>query len=120
VEQKEYVKKIITRISNPHPEDAVKCVGRALLRKLSRKERFIRPASELAEQGKDVTALVDAAEMAFRFQNVPDDEESKALAKIMKEKSPKEVAQQVCGLEPEHPLFERVEKVVGKVQADMK
>jgi mannitol-1-phosphate 5-dehydrogenase len=58
--------------------------------------------------------------MAFRFQNVPDDEESKELEKIMKDKSPKEVVQQVCGLESEHPLFERVEKIVKKVQADMK
>jgi mannitol-1-phosphate 5-dehydrogenase len=47
--QKEYVEKIITRISNPHLEDAVERVGRAPLRKLSGKERFIRPASELAE-----------------------------------------------------------------------
>ena len=31
---------------------------------------------ELAEQGKDFSALLDAAEMAFRFQNVEDDEES--------------------------------------------
>ena len=119
-EQKEYVEKIITRISSPHLEDAVERVRRAPLRKLSRKERFIGPASELAEQGKGVTALLDAAEMAFRFQNVPDDEESKELAKIMKEKSPKEVVQQVCGLQPEHPLFKRVEKIAEKVQADMK
>ena len=90
-------------------------VGRAPLRKLSRKERFIRPASELAEQRKGVTALLDGAEMAFRFQNVPSDEESKELAKIMKEKSRKEVVQQVCRLELEHPLFERVEKIVEKV-----
>jgi mannitol-1-phosphate 5-dehydrogenase len=58
--------------------------------------------------------------MAFRFQNAPNDEESKELAKIMKEKSPKEVVQQVCGVEPEHLLFERVKKIVEKVQADMK
>jgi mannitol-1-phosphate 5-dehydrogenase len=88
--------------------------------KLSRKERFIGPTSELAGQDKGVTALLNAAEMAFQFQNVPGDEESKELAKIMKEKSPKEVVQQVCGLEPEHLLFERVEKIVEKVQVDMK
>lgn len=119
-EQKEYVEKIITRIGNPHLEDAVERVGRAPLRKLSRKERFIGPASELAEAGKGCAALLDAAEMAFRFQNVPDDEESKELSKIMKEKSPKEVVQQVCGLAPEHPLFDRVASIVEKVQADMK
>jgi mannitol-1-phosphate 5-dehydrogenase len=119
-EQKEYVEKIITRISNPHLEDAVERVARAPLRKLGRKERFIGPASELAEQDKDCSALLRCAEMAFRFQNVPDDEESEELAKIMKEKKPKEVVQQVCGLEPEHKLFDRVVKIVERVQADMK
>jgi len=119
-EQKEYVEKIITRIGNPHLQDAVERVGRAPLRKLSRKERFIGPASQLAEQGKGCTALLKAVEMAFRFQNVPGDDQSKELATIMKEKSPKEVVQQVCGLEPEHPLFDRVAEIVEKVQADMK
>lgn len=119
-EQQEYMEKIMTRISNPHLEDAVERVGRAPLRKLGRKERFIGPAAELAEQGKECWALLDCAEMAFRFQNVPDDEESFELAKIMKEKSPKEIVPQVCGIEPGHPLFDRLVEVVEKVQADMK
>lgn len=117
-EQKQYVEKIITRIGNPHLEDAVERVGRAPLRKLSRKERFIGPAAELAEEGKDFGALLDAAEMAFRFQNVKDDEESVQLAKIMAEKSAEEVTKSVCGLEPSHPLFPHVVKIVKKVQAD--
>jgi mannitol-1-phosphate 5-dehydrogenase len=119
-EQKDYVEKIITRISNPHLEDAVERVGRAPLRKLSAKERFIGPASQLAEQGKKCDALLRAAEKAFRFQNVPDDEESVELAKIMAEKKPKEIVEQVCGLKPEHAMFDRVVDIVEKVQADMK
>ena len=119
-EQRAYVEKIVTRISNPYLEDRVERVGRAPLRKLSRKERFIGPASQLAEQGKPVNALLGAAEMAFRFQNVPDDAESEELAKIMKEKAPKEIVPHVCGIEPEHPLFDRLVKIVEKVQGDMK
>jgi len=119
-EQQEYMEKIIIRISNPHLEDLVERVGRAPLRKLGRKERFIGPAAELAEQGKECWALLDCAEMAFRFQNVEGDEESFQLAKIMKEKSSKEVVPQVCGIEPGHPLFDRLVEVVEKVQADMK
>jgi mannitol-1-phosphate 5-dehydrogenase len=119
-EQQEYIEKIMTRISNPHLEDLVERVARAPLRKLGRKERFIGPAAELAEGGKEVWALLDCAEMAFRFQNVEGDEESFQLAKIMKEKGPKEVVPQVCGIEPDHPLFDRLVEVVEKVQADMK
>jgi len=117
-EQKDYVNKIITRIGNPHLEDAVERVGRAPLRKLSRNERFIGPAAELAEQGKEVWALLDAAEMAFRFQNVEGDEESAKLAEIMSSKKPEDVVQEVCGLEPSHALFPMVVKIVKKVQAD--
>ncbi|EHK96549.1 6-phosphogluconate dehydrogenase C-terminal [Glarea lozoyensis ATCC 20868] len=117
-EQKDYVEKIITRIGNPHLEDAVERVGRAPLRKLSRKERFIAPAAELAEQGDEFGALLDAAEMAFRFQNVEGDDESAELAKIMKANAPEKVVEQVCGLTSKDKLFSHVVEVVKKVQAD--
>jgi len=119
-EQKDYVDKIIKRIGNPHLEDAVERVGRAPLRKLSRKERFIGPASELAEQGKECSALLECAEMAFRFQDVEDDEESKELAKIMRESGPKDVVINVCGIEADHPLFPKLVSVVEKVQGSTK
>jgi mannitol-1-phosphate 5-dehydrogenase len=117
-EQKAYVEKIITRIGNPHLEDAVERVGRAPLRKLGRKERFIGPAAELAEEGKPVDALLDAAEMAFRFQNVEGDEESVELAKILKENGPEDVVEKVTGLRSDEALFDRVVAIVKKVQAD--
>jgi mannitol-1-phosphate 5-dehydrogenase len=117
-EQAAYVKKIISRISNPHLEDAVERVGRAPLRKLSRKERFIGPAADLAERGEDCSALLDAAEMAFRFQNVEEDAESKELAKIMAEQGPEEVVINVCGLQKNEKLYPMVVEVVRRVQAD--
>jgi len=98
-------------------EDAVERVGRAPLRKLSRKERFIGPAAELAEEGKEFSALLDAAEMAFRFQNVAGDDESTELAVIMKEKTPEQIVEKVCGIESTHPLFPHLVAVVKKVQA---
>jgi len=117
-EQKAYVKKIMTRISNPHLGDAVERVGRAPLRKLSRKERFIGPAAELAERGEDCGALLDAAEMAFRFQNVDQDEESKELAQIMADHGPEDVVTKVCGLQEDEKLYPMVVDVVRRVQAD--
>jgi len=116
--QDAYVDKIVRRISNPHLEDSVERVGRAPLRKLSRKERFIGPAAELAEHGKDCEALLDAAEMAFRFQKVEGDDESFELAKIMAEKKPDEVVKEVCGLQPNEKLFPKVVDIVKRVQTD--
>ncbi|KAI0848063.1 mannitol dehydrogenase domain-containing protein [Daldinia vernicosa] len=117
-EQEAYKKKIIDRISNPHLADAVERVGRAPLRKLGRKERFIGPAAELAEMGYDTPALLAATEMAFRFQNVDGDDESKELAKIMSENSAEEVVHKVCGLQKSDKLYPKVVEVVQKVQAD--
>jgi len=116
-EQADYVEKIISRISNPALEDKVERVGRAPLRKLSRRERFIAPAAHLAEMGESYTNLLGSIEMAFRFQNIKDDEESFKLAEILKEKDAPSVVKEVCGLEEGHPLFADVVKVVEKVQA---
>ncbi|KFH43014.1 Mannitol-1-phosphate 5-dehydrogenase-like protein [Hapsidospora chrysogenum ATCC 11550] len=116
--QEAYVAKIIKRIGNPHLEDAVERVGRAPLRKLSRKERFIAPASELAEKGESIKYLLDAIEMAFRFQNVEDDEESKELAKIMSENGPEDVVGKVCGIQSSEKIFPQLVEVVKRVQDD--
>ncbi|KAI9795057.1 MAG: hypothetical protein M1816_000079 [Peltula sp. TS41687] len=119
-EQSEYVDKIITRISSPYLEDPVERVGRAPLRKLSRKERFVAPAAELMERGESVEALLGAIEMGFRFQNVSGDDESAQLASILKEHDAKEVTSKVTGLEADHPLFEKVVKIVETVQSESK
>jgi mannitol-1-phosphate 5-dehydrogenase len=116
-EQDDYVESIIARISNPALKDAVDRVGRAPLRKLSRKERFIGPAAQLEERNFDVSHLLGGIEMALRFQNVPGDDESVELAKILKEKSAEEATKQITGLEESHPLFKKVVKQVEKVQS---
>ncbi|KAH7072338.1 mannitol-1-phosphate 5-dehydrogenase [Paraphoma chrysanthemicola] len=117
-EQDEYVESIIKRISNPVLKDNVERVGRAPLRKLSRKERFVGPAAQLAERGEKVDALLGAIEQAYRFQNVEGDEESAELAKILKEHSAEEVVTKVNGLEKDHPLYEKIVPIVKKVQAE--
>lgn len=116
-EQRAYVEKIIVRISNPYLEDIVERVARAPLRKLSRKERFIGPASQLAERGEKVDALLGAIEKALHFQNVPGDDESFELAKILKESSAPEATTRLTGLEKDHPLYDQVLERISKVQA---
>ena len=118
-EQNDYVEKIITRISNPYLKDDVVRVGRAPLRKLSRKERFIGPAAALAEQGMECDGLVDAIEMAFRFYNCNEDEEAAQLENKLKALTSDKVVEEICGLESSHPLFKRIEERVKKVQADI-
>lgn len=119
-EQSKYVEAIVARISNPELQDPVERVGRAPLRKLSRKERFIGPAAHLAEMNEKVDGLLGAIEIALKFQNVKDDEESVELAKILKEMDSKEATTKITGLEKDHPLHDRVEKVVAKVQSASK
>ncbi|OOF99731.1 hypothetical protein ASPCADRAFT_203512 [Aspergillus carbonarius ITEM 5010] len=119
-EQKAYVDKIISRISNPYLEDNVDRVGRAPLRKLSLKERFIGPASQLAERGQKYDALMDAVEMALRFQNVPGDNESADLANILKEQSAENATGTLTSLEKDHPLYPAVLERVRKVQQETK
>ncbi|KAH8694527.1 mannitol dehydrogenase C-terminal domain-containing protein [Ilyonectria robusta] len=113
-----YVNKIIKRIGNPHLEDAVERVGRAPLRKLSRKERFIGPAAELAENGQSLKYLLDAIEMTFRFQDVDEDDESAELAKIMAAHGPEDVVKQVCGIQSSEKIFPHLVEVVKRVQVD--
>lgn len=116
VEQDEYVQKIVKRISNPILADVVERVGRAPMRKLSRNERFIGPASHLAESGDSYQHLLGGIEMALRFQNVEGDDESKELATILKTKSAEDATKLLTGLEVSHPLFKDVVAVVQKVQ----
>ncbi|KAL2872451.1 mannitol-1-phosphate 5-dehydrogenase [Aspergillus lucknowensis] len=119
-EQKEYVDKIIDRISNPYLEDNIERVGRAPLRKLSREERFIGPASQLAERGLKFDALLGAIEQALRFQNVPGDEESAELAKILKDQPTEEATSHLTGLDKSHPLYSHVLERVKSVQGESK
>ncbi|PLB37750.1 mannitol-1-phosphate 5-dehydrogenase [Aspergillus candidus] len=119
-EQKDYVDKIISRISNPYLEDGVERVARAPLRKLSRNERFIKPASELAENGQSYEKLLGSIEMALRFQDVPGDEESAELAHILQSQSAEEATAHLTGLEKDHKLFAPVLERVAKVQQELK
>ncbi len=70
--QQAYVEKILTRFANPYLPDTVDRVGRQPLRKLSRKERLIGPAAELAALGERPTYLLATVAAALSF-DVPED-----------------------------------------------
>jgi mannitol-1-phosphate 5-dehydrogenase len=117
-EQEAYVQKILVRFSNPYLPDTVNRVGRAPLRKLSRHERFIGPAAELAERGVVPEALLGAIAAALRF-NDPADTEATELAEILASASPADATARITGLEPAHPLFNAVSTLVEERQAEL-
>jgi mannitol-1-phosphate 5-dehydrogenase len=117
-EQEAYVQKILVRFSNPYLPDTVHRVGRAPLRKLSRHERFIGPAAELAERGVVPEALLGAIAAALRF-NDPADTEATELAGILSSASPADATARITGLEPAHPLFNAVSTLVEERQAEL-
>jgi len=113
VAQEAYVQKILTRFTNPHLPDTVGRVGRAPMRKLSRHERFIGPAADLAERGMPTSALALAIAAALQF-DAPGDEEAVALHQILESQSPDEATASITGLEPEHPLFAQVSSLIAE------
>lgn len=114
-EQRAYREKIITRFANPALNDNVERVGREPLRKLGRNERFIKPAAEIAESGTRPTALLEAIGALLRF-NVASDEQSVEMRRLLDRLSAEGFAEEVCGLEEEHPLFPEVVLVVASNQ----
>lgn len=107
--QQEYVDKILTRFANPELPDTTERVGRAPLRKISRHERFVGPAAELAERGYEPTALLDAVGAALGFM-VPTDPESvqlqDRLAAVRGDRAASDaLVTELTGIEPGHPLF---------------
>ena len=107
--QQAYIDKIIQRFLNPSLPDTVQRVGRAPLRKISRNERFIGPAAELAERGHDTPALVNTVAAALHF-DVPEDPESRELQeKLAAARGSREATDvlvtELTGISPEHPLF---------------
>ncbi|MFE4226326.1 mannitol-1-phosphate 5-dehydrogenase [Arthrobacter sp. NPDC056886] len=115
-DQEAYVEKILGRFSNPHLPDTVNRVGRAPLRKLSRHERFIGPAAELAERGIVPEALLGAIAAALRF-NDPADTEAVELAKILSASTPDEATETITGLAADHPLFAAVSSLIEEAKA---
>jgi mannitol-1-phosphate 5-dehydrogenase len=113
--QQEYIETNLLRFANEELTDTVERVGRQPLRKLSRNERFVSPAAELAERGLPAAALVRAMGAALRF-DVPDDEQSVEMLELLTATAAPDFVTRVTGLEPGHPLFAAVVAEVQRAQ----
>jgi mannitol-1-phosphate 5-dehydrogenase len=111
--QQAYVDKILQRFANPFLPDTVDRVGRHPLRKLSRSERLIGPAAELAERGIRPRHLLATVEAALSF-DVPGDPESVELQHLLRSLTAAEATERICGLKPADPLYADVLAVLER------
>jgi len=111
--QQAYVDKILQRFANPYLPDTVDRVGRQPLRKLSRSERLIGPAAELAERGIRPEHLLATVAAALSF-DVPDDPESVDLQHLLRTLSAAEATERITGLKPADPLYADVLEVLER------
>ena len=111
-QQDAYREKILARFANDALPDTVIRVGRQPLRKLSRHERFVGPAAQLAERGMLTDDLVEAIGVALRF-DVPEDPESVELQRVLHASSPAVFVEQVTGLPADHPLTPALVELVS-------
>jgi len=114
--QAAYVAKILKRFANPYLPDTVERVGRAPMRKLSRNERFISPASQLAERGMPRDALLSAIGAGLMF-DAEGDPEAAEVQSLLATETAEGFVDKVTGLTPDHPLYADVVKVVAARQA---
>jgi len=103
-EHANYVATCIRRFSNPHLPDTPERVGRSPLRKLSRHERFVSPASELAAAGTVPAALLRAMAAALQF-HVQDDPESVRMIELVSTLSAEDFVAEVMGLSTSDALW---------------
>lgn len=119
--QQAYVDKILTRFANPHLPDTTERVGRAPLRKISRHERFIGPAAELAEMNRSTSGLLAAVEALLKF-DVQEDPEAVELKKKLAEVKNgsaelQPVITELTGIETSHPLYNDLEATFKRALA---
>jgi len=113
--QQDYIETNLLRFAHDELTDTVLRVGRQPLRKLSRNERLVGPAAELAERGLATDGLLRAMGAALRF-DVPDDPQSVEMLALLRSVTAEEFVGQVTGLDAEHPLFAAVVAEVAKAQ----
>lgn len=107
--QQAYIEKIISRFENPHLPDTVERVGRGPLRKISRNERFIGPAAELAELGRPTEALLATVSALLDFSVAEDEESQELQSRLASLKAGQTTAEalttELTGIEEGHPLY---------------
>lgn len=106
-----YVKKTLSRLSNPAIDDEIVRVGRDPIRKLSRYERLIGPAAYHAEHLGLPEGLLEVVDAALSFRS-PGDAEAARLQLLLATLTPQEFVFEVCGISAGHALYEPLVSLV--------
>lgn len=110
-----YVARTIQRFENPELPDTPTRIGRQPLRKLSRHERFVEPAVDLAARGLEHGGLLAAIGAALQFRS-DDDEQSHELGELLETRPAADLVPEVMGVQPGEQLFDELVAVVTRVQ----
>ncbi len=92
-----YANTIINRFKNPYLHDQVTRVGRELLRKLGRNERFMGPLQDAINSGLPHDWLIKGIAIALCYQDL-DDLDVQVLHRLYRLKSEQETLQLLTGL----------------------
>ena len=108
-EIQEYSEDLLHRFSNKALGDTVFRVGREPLRKLSPQDRLVGAARLCLNFGIEPTNIIFtiAAALCYNYQ---EDNEAVILAKMISEKGPGYVLQEVCRIKPEEPIYNAILK----------
>lgn len=108
-EQRTYVDTIINRFKNPHISDDISRVARSPIRKISPKDRFIYPATQLLKMGKMPYNLAKTISYILKYLNI-EDKESIELNNYLNEYGVSKTLKKYSGLDEDSILGELIEQ----------
>lgn len=108
-EQKKYVDTIIYRFKNPHISDDINRVARSPIRKISPKDRFIYPSTQLLKMGKTPYNLAKTISYILKYLNM-EDKESIELNEYLKEYGVSKTLNRYSGIEESSILSKLIEE----------
>ena len=97
---------VISLLMNPYINDALQRLGADTRRKLGRHDRLTGPAALCLEAGGVPRAIAKAIRAGFTYEN--DDPGTRAVRSAMNEHGLAAAITEICGLTPEHPLYNMI------------
>ncbi|WP_079914676.1 mannitol-1-phosphate 5-dehydrogenase [Paenibacillus sp. 32352] len=106
-EHEQYIDKILGRFSNPYLTDHIERIGRSPIRKISRNDRFVRPALQAFELGLSTRYLTMGIASALLF-DIASDPEAAEIQKSLSEHGLDQTITSYTSIDKEHPLHKAI------------